>query len=147
MIKVVNKDFRTTSLTSFCCPHCQLWTYFTLYSNVYNVDFWKDKLCLKLVLWHSINTQAKRGHHSIVVIVKFKFITPSSSVSIVDFEYVFIFLVWSYISIAFRLRWIVQGECPGGKIQGASALGEFHGGNSPGGNYSGVIVGGQKSER
>ena len=52
--------------------------------------FWAGKFCLKPVLRNSIYTQAKGGHRSTVVIVNFEHIAPSSSVSIVDFEYVFI---------------------------------------------------------
>ena len=45
------------------------------------------------MLWHSIYTGAKRCHRSTVFNVNFEHITPSSSVSTVDFEYVFIFSV------------------------------------------------------
>ena len=55
--------------------------------------------CLEPLWWLSIYSWAKRGHGSTVVIVNFEHITPSSSLST---RYV----VWSYISIIFRLRWI-----------------------------------------
>ena len=49
---------------------------------------------------------SKRRSSLHCVILNFEHITSSSSVSIVDFECLFIFWVWSNISIVFRLRWI-----------------------------------------
>ena len=39
MLKVNNKNTRTTSLTSFCCFYSYLWTYFTPFSSVSIVNF------------------------------------------------------------------------------------------------------------
>ena len=39
MFKVNYKDTRSTSMTSFWCLYRQLWTYFTLSSNVSIVNF------------------------------------------------------------------------------------------------------------
>ena len=39
MINANNKSTRTTSMTSFCCFYCQLWTYFTPFSSVFIIDF------------------------------------------------------------------------------------------------------------
>ena len=49
-------------------------------------------------------------HRSAVVIFNFEHTTPSSSVSTVEFEHVFIFWIWSfYISIVLRLTLIRLG--------------------------------------
>ena len=69
-------------------------------------NFGKKNVCLKPVSWHSIYIRAERDHRLTIVIVNFKYMTPCSSVSTVDFEHVFIFWVWSFnISIIFRIRW------------------------------------------
>ena len=39
MFKVNNKDARTTSMTSFLCLYCYLWTYFTRCFGVSYIDF------------------------------------------------------------------------------------------------------------
>ena len=39
MFKVNNKDTRTTSMTSFWCFYCELWTYSTPCSSVSIVNF------------------------------------------------------------------------------------------------------------
>ena len=39
MIKVTNKNTRTTSKTSLWCFYCYLWTYFTAFSSITIVDF------------------------------------------------------------------------------------------------------------
>ena len=39
MFKVNNKNTRTTSIKSFWCFSCYIWTYFTPFSNVSIVDF------------------------------------------------------------------------------------------------------------
>ena len=39
MFKVNNENIRTTSMTSFWCFHCKLWTYFTPFSSVSIVNF------------------------------------------------------------------------------------------------------------
>ena len=104
MFKVVNKDVSTTA---FCWIYCWFWTYSTPYSSVYIIKFEQVNVYLKPVLWHSIYTRAERDHPSTVVSVNFEYMVPCSSVSTVDYELVFIFLVWPFnISIAFRLRWI-----------------------------------------
>ena len=38
IFKVNNKETRTTSMTSFWCIYCELWTYFTPFSSVFTVD-------------------------------------------------------------------------------------------------------------
>ena len=131
-----------------------LLTFFTFYSSVYIVEFEQVSICWRPVIWHSIYTIAERCHRSIVVFVNFEHILPSSSVSTIDFEHVFIFWFWSfYISIVFRLGSIqvpftfrtnfhevkyfhevacaVPRKMPGGKSRG---------GNFPKGNYSEVIL-------
>ena len=120
------------------------------------------------LFWHFIYTVAERRHRSIVVIVNFEQILPSS-VSIVDFEHAFIFRFWSfYISIVFTLRSIqvlstyrknfyeikcfhevacaLPRKMSGGWSSegncpgGHSWGGGEEGGNYPRGNYSEVIV-------
>ena len=93
MFKVLNKDVRATSLTSFCWIYCQLCTYSTPYSSVYVINFKQVNVCLKPVLWHSICTRAEQDHPSTVVSVNFEHMPPRSSVFTVDFEHVFIFRV------------------------------------------------------
>ena len=39
MFKANNKNTRTTSLTSFWCCYCELWTYFTHFSSVPVAEF------------------------------------------------------------------------------------------------------------
>ena len=59
MFKVNNKDTRTTSLKSFWCLYCQLWTNFTHCSGVSIADFEKVNLgwveAFRAVQRHSVN--------------------------------------------------------------------------------------------
>ena len=45
LFKVNYRDTRTASLTSFWCLYCKLWTYFTPFSSVSNVDFEQANVC------------------------------------------------------------------------------------------------------
>ena len=43
--KVNNKNSKTTSLTSFWCLYCKLWTYFTPLSSVFIIYFEQVNVC------------------------------------------------------------------------------------------------------
>ena len=47
MFKVNNKDTRVTSLTSFWCLYCYLWTCFTPFSSVFTVNFEQVNMCCR----------------------------------------------------------------------------------------------------
>ena len=100
--KWLNTDL---SLTSFSWIHCQIWTYSTPYSSVYNFE--QVNICLKPVSRQYIYTRLEQDYHSAIAIVNFEHITPCSSVFTINFEHVFIFLVWFFnILLVFRLRWM-----------------------------------------
>ena len=60
---------------------------------VYVINFELVNVCLKPVSQHYIYFKAERDHSSAVVSVNFEHMVPCSSVSTVDYELVFIFLV------------------------------------------------------
>ena len=47
MFKVNNKDTRVTSLTSFWCLYCYLWTCFTPFSSVFTVNCEQVNVCCR----------------------------------------------------------------------------------------------------
>ena len=54
MFIVNNKDIRTTSVTSFWCLYCYLWTHYKLFFNVFIVNFENASVCWVLFQQRSV---------------------------------------------------------------------------------------------
>ena len=116
LFKVKNKDTRTTSVTSFWCFCCQLWTYFTPCPSVSLVKFEQVNVCwlifpVNIYLFKFNNiTMKSPERRQWLFIVNFEYISYLSftSVSIVEFKQVIYSLVRQWYEMGWKfydLRW------------------------------------------
>ena len=112
MFKVKNKDTRTTSMVSFWCLYCSLWTYFTPRSSVSTVNFEQvnAEWILPVFLLQSINYRSSApaerfSSKKVWIVFNLAFSIIVLQVSFVEHDFFLIFfLTW------LRLKWYAEGD-------------------------------------